>query len=100
MDCIIFSFSTSVGNISIREGKFFVVILDEFKVDPFLSKSIKATAKYLCDIFENSYTNIEFKYNYNALKTTPKKEEKIQNLLKQSPHINISYIMNWLVMLL
>ncbi len=100
MDCIIFALDTKIGNISLREGRFFVAILDENQIVPFYSKSIKATSKYLCDIFENSNTEIKMTYNYNKNKTSSKKELKIQDLLKKEAEINVRYISSWLLFLL
>ena len=99
MNSIIFSYGTKIGNITIQDGSYFVMLLDHLQIEPFDSKSVKTTAKYLVYLFNNANTNIEFKLNYNALKTTPKKEEKIKSLLKQEPEINISYIMNWLLLI-
>ena len=99
MNSIIFSYGTKIGNITIQDGSYFVMLLDHLQIEPFDSPSVKTTAKYLCDIFEKSYTNIEFKLNYNALKTSPKNKKKIKSLLKQEPQINISYIMNWLLLI-
>jgi hypothetical protein len=99
MDSIIFSFDTKIGNVSIRDRKFFICLLDEYQIDPFLSKSAYQTAKYLLELFENSNTEIIWKFNYNAYSTSKKKEKKITDLLKKDSEISVKYLMEWLILL-
>ena len=95
---IIFSFDNNIGNITIRDKKFFVCIIDMVEVRPFLS-TLKETAEYLFDLFSNASGDIEFKLNYNKF-STKRKKKTIKRLLATTSEIDLKNIAEWLVLLL
>ena len=99
MNSIIFSYDNVMGNVTIQDGNFFVMLLDHKEISPFDSPSVKTAAKYLVYLFQKANTEIEFKLNYNGLTTSGKNKSKIKELLTKPADITIKHMMAWLLLI-